>query len=148
MKLKLKGHRFDTIEETQAELQRVLDILTEKDCQKAFQKWTRRRDRCLHAGGDHFVAADRPYEFYDFYGVSPEYFGYTLLRYRSKFSRSGDLAPKICVQITLILFVDVILGVSRSSCIVDIRWKGRWWNLQVVSFWIRLTGPVVKMNTT
>jgi hypothetical protein len=38
MKLKLKGHRFDTIEEIQAESQRVLNTLTEKDFQKAFQK--------------------------------------------------------------------------------------------------------------
>jgi hypothetical protein len=33
MKLKLKGRRFDTIEEIQAESQRVLDF------QGAFQKW-------------------------------------------------------------------------------------------------------------
>jgi hypothetical protein len=38
MKLNLKGHRFDTIEEIQAEWQRVLDALTEKDFQEAFQK--------------------------------------------------------------------------------------------------------------
>jgi hypothetical protein len=50
MKLKLKGRRFDTIEEIQAELQRVLDSLMEKGFQEAFQKW-RRWDRCLHAGG-------------------------------------------------------------------------------------------------
>jgi hypothetical protein len=31
MKLKLKGRRFDTIEEIQTESQRVLDTLTEKD---------------------------------------------------------------------------------------------------------------------
>jgi hypothetical protein len=42
MKLKLKGRRFDTIEEIQAESQRVLDTLTEKDFQEAFQKWSRR----------------------------------------------------------------------------------------------------------
>ena len=54
MKLKLKGRRFDTIEEIQAETQKVLDTLTEKDFQKAFQKWRRRWDRCLHAGGNHF----------------------------------------------------------------------------------------------
>jgi len=53
MKLKLKGHRFDTIEEIQAESQRVLDTLIEKDFQEAFQKW-RRRDQCLHAGGNYF----------------------------------------------------------------------------------------------
>jgi hypothetical protein len=40
MKLYLKGHRFDTIEDIQAEAQRVLDTPTEKDFQEAFQKWT------------------------------------------------------------------------------------------------------------
>jgi hypothetical protein len=34
--MKLKGHRFDTIEEIEAESQRVLDTVTEKDFQKAF----------------------------------------------------------------------------------------------------------------
>jgi hypothetical protein len=53
-KLKLKGSRFDTIEEIQAESQRVLDTLTEKDFQEAFQKWRRRWDRCLHAGVNYF----------------------------------------------------------------------------------------------
>jgi hypothetical protein len=38
MKLKLKGRRLDTIEEIQAESQRVLDTLAEKDFQEAFQK--------------------------------------------------------------------------------------------------------------
>jgi hypothetical protein len=38
LKLKLKGRRFDTIEEVQAELQRMLDNLTVKDFQEAFQK--------------------------------------------------------------------------------------------------------------
>jgi hypothetical protein len=38
MKLKLEGHRFDTTEEVQAESQRVLDTLTAKDFQEAFEK--------------------------------------------------------------------------------------------------------------
>jgi hypothetical protein len=54
MKLKLKGHQFDTNQEIQAESQRVLDTLTEKDFQEAFQKWKRRWDQCLHAGGNFF----------------------------------------------------------------------------------------------
>jgi len=54
MKLKLKGRRFDTIEEIQAEKQKMLDTLTEKDFQEAFQKWRRWRDQCLHAGGNNF----------------------------------------------------------------------------------------------
>jgi hypothetical protein len=60
----------------------VLDTLTGKDCQEAFQKWRRKWDRCLHTGGNYFDV-DRPYgEFYDFYSVSPEYLGYNLLSYR------------------------------------------------------------------
>jgi hypothetical protein len=38
MKSKLKRRRFDATEEIQAESQRVLDTLTEKDFQEAFQK--------------------------------------------------------------------------------------------------------------
>jgi hypothetical protein len=48
--LKLKGRRFDTTEEFQAESQRVLDTLTEKGFQEAFKKWRRRWDRCLLRG--------------------------------------------------------------------------------------------------
>jgi hypothetical protein len=36
IKLKLKGRRFDTIEEIQAELHTMLDTVTEKDFQEAF----------------------------------------------------------------------------------------------------------------
>jgi hypothetical protein len=54
MKLKLKGRRFDTIEEIQAEWQRVQDSLTERDFQEAFQKWRRQWDRCVQAGGNYF----------------------------------------------------------------------------------------------
>jgi len=54
MKLKLKGRQFGTVEEIQAESQRVLDTLIEKDFQEAFQKWRRQWDQCLHAGGNYF----------------------------------------------------------------------------------------------
>jgi murein tripeptide amidase MpaA len=68
MKLKLKGRRFDTIEDIQAESQRVLDTLIENDFY--MREGTTSR----------VMAADRPYvEFYDFYSVSPEYFGYTFV---------------------------------------------------------------------
>jgi hypothetical protein len=52
-KLKLKERRFDTTEEIQAESQRVLDTVREKDFQEAFQKCRRRWDRCLQAGGNY-----------------------------------------------------------------------------------------------
>jgi hypothetical protein len=54
MKLKLKERRFDTIEEIQAESQRVLDTLIERDFQEAFQKWRSRWNQCQHAGGNYF----------------------------------------------------------------------------------------------
>jgi hypothetical protein len=57
MKLKLKGCRFDACEEIQAKSQEVLDTLTENDFQEASQKWRRRWDRCLHAGGN-YVESD------------------------------------------------------------------------------------------
>jgi hypothetical protein len=57
MKFKLKGRRFDTIEEIQAESPRVLDTLTEKDFQKAFQKWRRWWDLFLHAG-ENYIESD------------------------------------------------------------------------------------------
>jgi hypothetical protein len=41
MKVKWKGHQFDTTEEIQAESQRVLDTLKETDFQETFQKWRR-----------------------------------------------------------------------------------------------------------
>jgi hypothetical protein len=54
MKLKLKGRQFDITEEIQAELPIVLDTLTEKDFQKAFQKWIKQWDWCLHVGWTYF----------------------------------------------------------------------------------------------
>ncbi|PNF42428.1 hypothetical protein B7P43_G10554 [Cryptotermes secundus] len=54
MKLKLKGRRFDTVEEIQAETQTVLNTLTKKDFQDAFEKWQKRWDRCMLSQGDYF----------------------------------------------------------------------------------------------
>jgi transposase len=54
IKLKLKGRRFNTTEEIQANSQRVLDTLTEKYFQEAFQKWRRRWDWCLDEEGNYF----------------------------------------------------------------------------------------------
>jgi hypothetical protein len=54
MKFKLNELQFDIIEEIQAELQTVLDTLTEKDFQEAFKKLRRWWDQCLHEGGNYF----------------------------------------------------------------------------------------------
>jgi hypothetical protein len=54
IKLKLEGRRFDTSEVIQAESQRVLDILIEKDFQEAYQKWRSRWDRFINVEGTYF----------------------------------------------------------------------------------------------
>jgi NADPH:quinone reductase-like Zn-dependent oxidoreductase len=60
--LKLKGPRFDTFEEIQVESQRVLDTVTEKDFQEAFQKLRRRTGVYMWEGTtSRVMAADRPY---------------------------------------------------------------------------------------
>jgi hypothetical protein len=53
MKLKLKGRRYNTIEEIPAESQKAFDTLTETGFQEASQKWRRRWDRYLYAGGNY-----------------------------------------------------------------------------------------------
>jgi hypothetical protein len=79
MKLKLKGRRFDTIEEIQAELQRESKTLQKR-------RTSRNRSKngedggtgvCMREGTtSRVITAHRSYgEFYDFYSVSPEYFG-------------------------------------------------------------------------
>jgi hypothetical protein len=77
IKIKLKGRRFDNTEEIQAESQRVLDTLTEKDFQEAFQKGgVGGTDTYMLEGTTSRVfPSDKPYgEFYDLYSVNPEYF--------------------------------------------------------------------------
>jgi ribosomal protein L12E/L44/L45/RPP1/RPP2 len=54
MKLKLKGLQFDTIEEIQVELQRLLDALTEKDFQEVFQKMEEMVGPVSTCGGIYF----------------------------------------------------------------------------------------------
>ena len=54
MKLRLKGRRFISIEEIQAESQQVLNTLTPADFSDCFQKWKNHRDRCIQAEGDYF----------------------------------------------------------------------------------------------
>ncbi|KDR06482.1 hypothetical protein L798_04224, partial [Zootermopsis nevadensis] len=54
LKIQLKGRRFETIEEIQAESQMVLDRLTKKDFQGCFHTWQGRWDRCVHSQGNYF----------------------------------------------------------------------------------------------
>jgi hypothetical protein len=54
LKLQLKGHHFDRVEEIQRELQNVLGTLREQDFRHTFQEWQQRWDGCVAAQGDYF----------------------------------------------------------------------------------------------
>jgi hypothetical protein len=78
-KFKLKGRRFDTIEEIQAESQSVFDT-DRKGILGSVAKMEEGTTSRL-------TSADRPYgEFYDFCSVSPENFGSTHLYFYCLFS--------------------------------------------------------------
>jgi hypothetical protein len=52
--MKLKGRRFQTLEEFQAESQAVLNMLRENDFQEYFKNWQCQWDHCQASGGDYF----------------------------------------------------------------------------------------------
>jgi hypothetical protein len=58
LKIKLKGHHFNTTEVIEAESQAVLNTLTEHDFQDAFKKWQKHWERCIRAERDYFEGDD------------------------------------------------------------------------------------------
>ena len=52
LKMKLKGRRFQTLEEIQAESQALLNTLRENDFQECFKNWQLCWDRCQASEGD------------------------------------------------------------------------------------------------
>ena len=52
--MKLKGQRFQTLEEIQAESQAVLNTLRENNFQECFKKWQHRWDCCQASERDYF----------------------------------------------------------------------------------------------
>ena len=54
LKMKLKGQRFQTLEEIEAESQAVLNTLRENDFQECFKNWQHRWDRCQASEGVYF----------------------------------------------------------------------------------------------
>ncbi len=50
---KLRGCRYETIEETKEAVTKVIDTLTQEDFQGAFQKLLERYNKCIAAGGDY-----------------------------------------------------------------------------------------------
>lgn len=54
LKFSLKGHRFDSIEDIQANTEKVLNTLKKEHFQECFQKWKHRWNRCVQSEGDYF----------------------------------------------------------------------------------------------
>ena len=51
---KLRGCRYETIEETKETVTKVIDTLTQEDFHGALQKLLERYNNCIAAGGDYF----------------------------------------------------------------------------------------------
>ena len=51
---KLRGCRYETIEEMKEAVTKVKDTLTQEDLHGAFQKLLGRYNKCIAAGGDYF----------------------------------------------------------------------------------------------
>ena len=51
---KLRGYRYETIEEMKEALTKVIDTLTQEDFHGAFQKLLEQYNMCIAAGGDYF----------------------------------------------------------------------------------------------
>ena len=52
--LKLRGCRYETIEEMKEAVTNVIDTLTQEDFHGVFQKLLERYNKCIAAGGDYF----------------------------------------------------------------------------------------------
>ena len=51
---KLRGCRYETIEEMKEDVTMVINTLTQEDFDGAFQKLLERYNKCIAAGGDYF----------------------------------------------------------------------------------------------
>ena len=51
---KLRGYRYETIEEMKEAVTKVIDTLTQEDIHEAFQKLLERYNKGIAAGGDYF----------------------------------------------------------------------------------------------
>ena len=51
---KLRGCRYETIEEMKEAVMKVIDTLTQEDFHGAFQNLLERYNKCIAAGGDYF----------------------------------------------------------------------------------------------
>ena len=51
---KLRGRRYETIEEMKETMTKVIDMLTQEDFHGVFQKLLKWYNKCIAAGGDYF----------------------------------------------------------------------------------------------
>ena len=51
---KLRGCRYETIEEIKEAVMKVIDTLTQEDFHWAFQELSERYNKCIASGGDYF----------------------------------------------------------------------------------------------
>ena len=51
---KLRGCRYETIEEMKEAVTKVIDTLTQEDFHGVFQKLSERYNKCIVTGGDYF----------------------------------------------------------------------------------------------
>ena len=51
---KLRGFRYERIEEMKEAVTKVIDTLTQEDFDGAFEKLLERYNKCITAGGDYF----------------------------------------------------------------------------------------------
>ena len=56
---KLRGCRYEAIEEMKEAVTKVIDTLTQEDFHEAFQKLLERNKKCIAAGGDYFQGDKR-----------------------------------------------------------------------------------------
>ena len=54
LKEKLRGSRYETIEEMKEAVTKVIDTLTQEDIHGAFQKLLEQYNKCIATGGDYF----------------------------------------------------------------------------------------------
>ena len=54
LKEKHRGCRYETIEEMKEAVTKVIDMLTQEDFHRAFQKLLEQYNKCIAAGGDYF----------------------------------------------------------------------------------------------
>ena len=54
LKEKLRGYRYERIEEMKEAVTKIIDMLTQEDFHGAFQKLLEEYKKCIAAGGDYF----------------------------------------------------------------------------------------------